>query len=308
MQDYQILLYYMYTKIENPETFAAEHLAFCQSLDLRGRIIVAEEGINGTVSGTKQATDAYMTAMHQDARFAEMVFKVDPSSSHAFKKMYVRHKSEIVNLQLENDVNPTEVTGKRLQPKAFHQYLESEDVVVIDGRNDYEYDIGHFRNAIRPDIRAFREFPEWFAQHKDEIAGKKVLTYCTGGIRCEKLSAYLISQGVEDVYQLDGGIVTYSKDPEVRGHLFDGKCYVFDERIAVRVNYTDEDVVISQCEHCHAPCDRYINCGYLDCHRQHLCCEECEKVYHGFCDEDCERRAKAENRVDANVEHLQSPA
>ncbi|WAH38929.1 oxygen-dependent tRNA uridine(34) hydroxylase TrhO [Alicyclobacillus dauci] len=305
MQDYQILLYYKYTAIDVPEQFVKEHREFCESLGLRGRIIVAPEGINGTVSGPIKATQIYMDALHQDSRFSDMVFKIDPSEGHAFKKLIVRHKKEIVNLHLEHDVDPRLESGKRLSPKEFHEMLKREDVVVIDGRNDYEYEIGHFRNAIRPDVKAFREFPQWIEAHKDEFTGKTVLTYCTGGIRCEKLSGYLVRQGLRDVYQLDGGIVTYSKDPEVQGHLFDGKCYVFDERIAVKVNHTDEDVVVSHCEHCGEPCDRYINCGYLDCHRQHLCCESCEREWYGFCSHECEQEAKERDRVDPLVLHLQ---
>ncbi|GEO25862.1 UPF0176 protein YbfQ [Alicyclobacillus acidoterrestris] len=305
MSQYQVLLYYMYTPIENPDQFASEHTALCESLGLLGRIIVAAEGINGTVSGTVASTEEYMRVMHEDARFKDMVFKVDEADGHTFKRLSVRVKNEIVNFRLEEDVDPRRLTGQKLDPKRFHEMLQRDDVVVIDGRNDYEYEIGHFRNAIKPEVKAFREFPKWFEQHKDEFKGKKVLTYCTGGIRCEKLSGYLVREGLSEVYQLDGGIVTYSKDPEVRGHLFDGKCYVFDERIAVRVNYTDEDVVVSRCEHCGQSCDRYVNCGYLDCHRQHLCCEACEVEMRGFCSSECERAAKENDRVDPLVEHLQ---
>jgi UPF0176 protein len=198
------------------------------------------------------------------------------------------------------------LTGKRLSPEEFHEMLQRDDVVVLDGRNDYEYEIGHFRKAIRPDVRTFREFPEWIQAHRDEFQGKKVLTYCTGGIRCEKLSGYLLKQGLDEVYQLDGGIVTYGKDPKVKGHLFDGKCYVFDGRIAVRINHTDEDTVIAHCSHCGQPSDRYINCAYLDCHRQHICCEQCEQMTAGFCSEECEVSAKREGRIDPLFMHLQA--
>ncbi|MFB5191070.1 oxygen-dependent tRNA uridine(34) hydroxylase TrhO [Alicyclobacillus fastidiosus] len=306
MKNYQILLYYMYTPIEDPEQFARDHAALCESLGLLGRIIVASEGINGTVSGLVESTEAYMQIMHADARFKDMVFKVDASDKHAFKKLSVRHKREIVNFHLDEDIDPRVETGKKLKPKEFHDMLQRDDVVVIDGRNDYEYEIGHFRKAIKPDVKAFREFPQWFEEHRDELAGKTVLTYCTGGIRCEKLSGFLVREGLNDVYQLDGGIVTYSKDPEVRGHLFDGKCYVFDERIAVQINQTDEDVVVSRCEHCDKACDRYINCGYLDCHRQHICCEDCERTMRGFCSAECEVQAKSNDRVDPLVLHLQT--
>jgi UPF0176 protein len=295
--DYQILLYYQYVRIIDHETFAKEHLQFCSSLGLRGRIIVSSEGLNGTVSGTVEATNAYMDHMHRDPRFSDMVFKIDQAEQHAFKKMFVRTKKEIVNLSLEKDINPKVLTGKRLKPREFYEYLKRDDVIVIDGRNDYEFDIGHFRKAVRPSVKAFRQFPEWIREHKDEFQGKKILTYCTGGIRCEKLSGLFLREGFEDVYQLDGGIVTYGKDPEAQGQLFDGKCYVFDERISVPINQV-EDIVVGRCTHCNTPTDRYINCGYLDCHLQHICCEKCDEEFHGFCSYQCEQEAYERNRVD----------
>lgn len=285
---YRILLYYKYVQIINIEQFAVDHRQLCNDIGLKGRIIVAEEGINGTVSGTYEQTDAYIHAMRMDARFADMEFKQDDYRQHAFKKMVVRIKPEIVRLKLEKDINPTEVTGKRLSPKEFHEQLPKDDVIVIDGRNDYEYEIGHFRNAIRPDVKAFREFPEWIRENLSEYKDKKILAYCTGGIRCEKLSGFLIQEGFRDVSQLHGGIVTYGKDPDVRGDLFDGKCYVFDERISVPVNQID-DVIVGQCHHCGKPEDRYINCSYLSCHDQHIVCEECEIEHSGYCSEECRR-------------------
>jgi UPF0176 protein len=289
---YQILLYYKYVQMDDPTEFAQQHLDFCKSVGLRGRILVAGEGINGTVSGTVEQTEAYMEAMHADPRFTDMVFKIDASDEPAFKKMFVRVKNEIVNFSLDDDVNPTEVTGKYLEPREFYEALQQDDVVVIDARNDYEYDIGHFRNAIRPDVEAFREFPEWVRENLNQFKDKKILTYCTGGIRCEKFSGFLLKEGFKDVSQLHGGIVTYGKDPEVQGRLFDGKCYVFDERISVPVNQTDEDVVVGRCHHCGKPADRYINCAYPKCHLQHICCEACEEAHEGFCSPEC-----AENMV-----------
>lgn len=303
---HQILLYYKYVAIDNPVEFAEAHLQLCQSLRLLGRIIVAREGINGTVSGTFEDTVAYMEMMRSDERFADMPFKIDMSGSHAFKRISVRVKKEIVHLGLEEDINPNTLTGIHLKPTQFHDMLLQDDVVVIDGRNDYEYEIGHFRGAIRPDVQTFREFPAWIRDRKEEFQGKKILTYCTGGIRCEKLSGLLLREGLEDVYQLDGGIVTYSKDPTVQGHLFDGKCYVFDERISVRINHTDEDVVMGFCEHCGEPSDRYRNCGNLDCHRQHICCEACESEHKGFCSKECHDVAHENLRVDPLVKHLQT--
>jgi len=285
---YRVLLYYKFVRIEDPETFAREHLAYCKELDVKGRIIVAEEGINGTISGTVAQTDAYMAHLRQDDRFKDIVFKIDEVDGHVFKKMFVRHKKELVTFRADEEIDPNVLTGKYLTPKQFYEELQKEDVIVLDGRNDYEYDIGHFRGAIRPEVKSFREFPDWIRNNLSQYKDKKIITYCTGGIRCEKLTAFMLKEGFKDVAQLQGGIVTYGKDPEVKGKLFDGKCYVFDERISVPINRTGEDVVVGRCYHCGKPEDRYINCKYDFCHRQHICCPECEEKYRGFCSPECE--------------------
>ncbi|GIO94196.1 MULTISPECIES: oxygen-dependent tRNA uridine(34) hydroxylase TrhO [Paenibacillus] len=296
-QQYQILLYYKFVPIPDPEAFKDEHLQYCKELGLKGRILVAAEGINGTVSGTIEQTEQYMRDMHANPLFADMVFKVDPSEGHAFKKMFVRHRKELVTFRVEDELDPNVISGKRLSPKEFFEYLQREDVIVIDGRNDYEYDIGHFRNAIRPDVQSFREFPEWIRENLSEHKDKTILTYCTGGIRCEKLTGFMLKEGFQDVAQLDGGIVTYGKDPEVQGRLFDGKCYVFDERISVPINRTDEDIVVGKCHHCGKPEDRYINCDNDACHLQHICCEECEELHNSCCSAECEEIVAASHHA-----------
>lgn len=299
--DYRVLLYYKFVNIEYPELFAREHLNLCKDLGLRGRILVAEEGINGTVSGLKENTEEYMKILHKDPRFSDMTFKIDEAKENAFKKMYVRRRKSIITLKEEDDVNPQVRKGKYLKPKEFYEMLQRDDVIVVDGRNDYEYDIGHFRGAIRPEIKNFKEFPKWIEENLSEHKDKKVISYCTGGIRCEKLTGVLMNKGFDEVYHLEGGIVTYGKDPEVQGRFFDGKCYVFDERIAVQVNNTEEDVVISKCSHCGKLCDRYINCTNDDCHDQHLCCTACEEKYKGFCSEDCVKYIQEHPERDARI-------
>lgn len=284
---YRVLLYYKFIKIEDPQTFAKEHLEFCKELGLKGRILVAEEGINGTISGTVEATQAYIDAMHRDERFSDMVFKIDEEDQMAFRKMYVRPRKSIIILLPEDDVNPNEIVGAYLKPKEWHEMLQRDDVIIVDGRNDYEYEVGHFRGAIKPDVKNFKEFPGWIENNLSEYKDKKILTYCTGGIRCEKLTGVFLNQGFNEVYHLEGGIVTYGKDPEVQGRLWDGKCYVFDNRITVPINSTEEDIIISKCSHCGNPSDRYINCSNDDCHDQHICCEECESKFEGFCSQDC---------------------
>ena len=240
---YRVLLYYLYVPIENHEEFAAEHLAACKELELKGRILVASEGINGTVSGTIEQTNQYMDMMRSDSRFADIVFKIDEADGHAFKKMHVRPKNELVTLRLEDDINPNQTTGNYLSPKEFFEQMQDENTVVLDARNDYEYDLGHFRGAVKPDITNFRDLPDWVRENKQMFEGKKILTYCTGGIRCEKFSGWLVKEGFEDVSQLHGGIATYGKDPEVQGDLWDGQMYVFDERIAVPINQKEHVIV-----------------------------------------------------------------
>ncbi|ALC87046.1 sulfurtransferase [Bacillus sp. FJAT-22090] len=295
---YRVLLYYKYVPIEDPVTFAQEHLAACKGIGLKGRILVSNEGINGTCSGTIEQTDAYMNMMKADERFADMVFKIDEAEGHAFKKMHVRPKKEIVHLGLEEDINPNELTGNYLSPKEFFEQMQAEDTIVIDARNDYEFDLGHFRGAIRPEIRNFRDLPEWIRDNKEMFEGKKVLTYCTGGIRCEKFSGWLVREGFEDVGQLHGGIATYGKDPEVRGQLWDGQMYVFDERIAVPINQV-EHVVVGKDHFTGEPCERYVNCANPDCNDKILCSEENEHKYLRSCSHEC--RVHPRNRY--IVEH-----
>lgn len=283
---YRVLLYYMYVKIDNPEAFAKHHLRQCKEIGLKGRILVAEEGINGTVSGTVEQTNEYMKIMKADERFANMVFKIDETDLHAFKKMHVRPRKEIVTLSLKDDVNPNETTGKYLEPQQFFEAMQQEDTVIIDARNDYEYDIGHFRGAIRPEVEAFRDLPNWIRENNKLLEGKKILTYCTGGIRCEKFSGWLVKEGYEDVSQLHGGIVTYGKDPEVKGELWDGQCYVFDDRISVPINQK-EHVIVGKDHFTGEACERYVNCANPECDKRFMTTVDNEFKYLRSCSHEC---------------------
>ena len=286
IKEYRVLLYYLYVPIENPEELAAEHLQFCKNLGLKGRILIGSEGINGTVSGTVSQTNQYMDMMKKHPLFNKIVFKIDEADCHALKKMHVRPRKEIVTLKLEDDINPNEITGQYLSPLEFYEAMKQEDTVVIDARNDYEYDLGHFKGAIRPDIRNFRDLPQWVRENKEMFMDKKILTYCTGGIRCEKFSGWLLKEGFKDVSQLHGGIVVYGKDSVVQGENWDGKLYVFDERISVPVN-RKEHVIIGRDHFTNEPCERYVNCGNPECNRQILCSEENEHKHLRGCTIEC---------------------
>ncbi len=284
---YLVLLYYLYVDIEAPMSYRDQQRVLCAGLDLLGRIIVAKEGINGTVSGTRASCEAYMKAMHADPLTADMTFKIDEESDHVFPKLSVKARDEIVTLGLQNeDFSPNETTGNHLSPAEWKAAMDESDTVILDARNDYEFDLGHFKNAIRPDIGNFKELPTWINEHRSELEGKKILTYCTGGIRCEKFSGYLVREGFDNVNQLLGGIVEYGKDPTVRGENYDGECYVFDQRIGVPINHVNASIV-SSCCHCDVKSSRYINCAYTPCNAQHFCCAACEEKSQRYCGEDC---------------------
>lgn len=226
-------------------------------------------------------------SLHEDQRFSSMPFKIDEVDGHIFQKLFVRVKQELVTFRSDLPTDPTRATGRRLSPAEWKERLERGDAIILDGRTDYEFDIGHFRGAIRPDIESFREFPQWIREHLGKNKDTPILTYCTGGIRCEKLTAFMLADGFSNVYQLDGGIVTYGKDKETQGALWDGLCYVFDERIAVEINHTEDRRVVGRCFHCDSPTERYINCANVLCNRQHLACSECEAQFSHTCSVAC---------------------
>ena len=290
MAKYQTLLYYCYTEIAEAEQFAADHLKFCKSLNLVGRIIVADEGLNGTVSGTAESCKTYMDAIYADGRFHSIEFKIDEVEEPSFIKMHCRYKSEIVHSGLRDPkiINPTKKTGVHLEPKEFLKMKDREDVVVLDVRSNYEHSLGKFKNAVTLDIDNFRDFPAMInelAKYKD----KKILTYCTGGIKCEKASALLLHEGFPEVYQLHGGIIKYGK--EVGGEDFEGQCYVFDNRVAVEVNIVNP-VIISKCYNCAKTTAKMINCANPECNEHFTQCDDCGDRLDGCCSDQCQQHPR----------------
>ena len=282
MKDYHVLLYYCYIRIEDPELFREDHHLFCLNNNLLGRIIIASEGLNGTVSGLKADCEAYMKYVKSDARFASLEFKVEEYHQHAFQKLHVRTKPEIVNLGLP-EIDPNEQTGMHLEPEQFKAMKDREDVVILDVRSKYEHKLGKFKNAVTLDIDNFREFPDK-VQELESLKEKKVLTYCTGGIKCEKASAFLLDQGFENVYQLHGGIIKYGI--EAGGEDFEGQCYVFDNRIAADVNKVNPSIV-SKCHVCQTPSARMVNCANPICNIHIPICENCGEKLEGACSTEC---------------------
>jgi UPF0176 protein len=208
-------------------------------------------------------------------------FKVENSPTHTFQKLHVRVKEEIVNSDL--NVNPSVRTGKHLEPSDFKKIKDDDDVVLIDMRSNYEHTIGKFKNAITFDMENLRELPDHLKEI-EHLKNKKIITYCTGGIKCEKASAYLLEQGFENVYQLHGGIIKYGL--EEGGEDFDGKCYVFDNRLSVDVNSINPKV-IAQCFVCKEHSERMINCANPICNEHIPMCEKCSEKLEGACSEAC---------------------
>lgn len=282
MKKHTVLLYYCYTPIATLEEFREEHHLFCLSLNLVGRIIVAPEGLNGTISGTAESCQIYMDTLKADPQFSAIDFKIDLSDNPAFQKMHVRVKSEIVHVGLHH-IDPNKRTGLHLEPEEFKKMKDDPDVVILDVRSNYEHSVGRFKNAVTLDIDNFREFPDK-VNELQKFKDKKVLTYCTGGIKCEKASAYLLEQGFENVYQLHGGIIKYGI--ETGGEDFEGKCYVFDNRITVDVNQVNPKI-ISQCYVCGTLNDRMVNCANAICNIHIPVCEKCGWEMEGACSDSC---------------------
>lgn len=281
---YRILLYYCYAEINDTEAYREEHHLFCVDNNIRGRVIISSEGLNGTVSGLKEACVKYMNYIQSDPRFAKTEFKIDEHDKHAFAKINVRHKEEIVHSSLRN-IDPNVRTGVHLDPEEFKKLKDQEDVVILDVRSNYEHELGKFKNAVTLDIDNFRDFPEK-VKELEHLKNKKILTYCTGGIKCEKASAYLLEQGFKDVYQLHGGIIRYGL--EAGGEDFEGKCYVFDNRVTVDVNNINPTVV-STCHVCDTQSDRMVNCANPKCNLHVSICEKCGWEMEGACSEACQK-------------------
>jgi UPF0176 protein len=228
-----------------------------------------------------------MADLHADARFAHTEFKTEPYETHAFQKLNVRVKDEIVHSGLKH-INPNEKTGEYLEPDEFKKMKDQEDVVVVDVRSNYENKVGKFKNAIAFDMDNFRDFPEK-VQELERYKDKKIITYCTGGIKCEKASAYLLEKGFKNVYQLHGGIIKYGL--EAGGEDFEGKCYVFDNRVVADVNKVNP-TIISKCHICDTNCDRMVNCANAECNKHVPICERCADEMEGACSEKCKSHPK----------------
>lgn len=281
-----ILLFYKYTDIANPEAIRSWQRELCSELGLTGRVILAEEGINATLGGTDENCKKYIEIMDKHPLFGNIDWKLADGDATAFPKLKISVKEEIVRLGVDPKKVTVKDTGIHLSPEEVHELLNTnKDLIVLDTRNDYEFQVGRFTNAIIPPINTFREFPEYIDKNLDSFKDKEVLMYCTGGVRCERATAYLNVQGVaKKVYQINGGIQRYiEKYPD--GH-FRGSNYVFDNRVTVRIN----NDILGSCTLCTKPWDQYINCVNVLCNKHVLVCPPCKEQYNTTCGSVCQEK------------------
>lgn len=295
--------------LADPEEDKKKQKALCEKLGLKGRIILANEGINGTVEGTVENTEKYIGEVGKDARFATINWKKSVGTGDAFPRISVKTRKEIVSLHLEDsvgvcDINPNQITGKHLKPKELHDWITTgKEFYIVDMRNAYEFKIGHFENSILPPMENFRDLPKVVEQIK-HLKDKTVLTVCTGGVRCEKASGFLITQGFIDVYQLENGIVSYME--KYPNEDFKGKLYVFDQRVAMGF-YTDDPKheIIGKCDSCRETSENYVNCSNPVCHRHFIACVKCLEKGDGkaFCPGGCvlSRHGRKISSIEANL-------
>ncbi len=282
METNRILLYYLFTPIADPEAVRLWQKALCESLGLRGRILISTQGINGTVGGSMEAAKKYVRAMREYAPFKPMEFKWSQGGAEDFPRMSIKVRKEIVSFgapeELEVDESGVIGGGVHLAPRELHELIEAkkeagEDVVFFDGRNAMEAAIGRMKGAIVPDVATTHDFRRELDSGKyDHLKDKPIVTYCTGGIRCEVLSGMMRRRGFNEVYQMDGGIVRYGETFGDKG-LWEGSLYVFDKRM--HLEFSDDAVTIGECSECGAPTNDYVDCGNVSCRSLRLVCPSC---------------------------------
>ncbi|CAM4379544.1 MAG: hypothetical protein LEGION0403_FIIPPAGN_00681 [Legionella sp.] len=232
MQEVIIASFYKFVPIDNYESMREPLLAQMNTHHVKGSIILAAEGINGSVAGPRENIDRFYQCMRQDVRLADLRFKETVDKENPFEKARVKLRTEIVSMGISN-VDPLKTVGTYLSPEKWNELIQDPEVILIDTRNDYEYDLGTFKNAINPNTENFRNFPEYVEQHLLDKKDKKIAMFCTGGIRCEKSTAYLKDLGFPEVYHLQDGILHYIETMPKEKSLWDGQCFVFDNRVAV---------------------------------------------------------------------------
>nr|WP_231705921.1 MULTISPECIES: rhodanese-related sulfurtransferase [unclassified Arthrobacter] len=278
----RIALYYAFTPLSDPDAVRLWQRTLCEKLGLRGRILISRDGINGTVGGDLDAVKAYVKATREYPAFKKMDVKYSEGSAEDFPRLSVKVRDEIVSFgapgELKVDENGVVGGGTHLRPEELHELVEQkekagEEVVFFDGRNAFEAQIGKFKGAVVPDVSTTHDFISELESGKyDDLKDKPVVTYCTGGIRCEVLSSLMVNRGFKEVYQMKGGIVRYGETYGDKG-LWEGSLYVFDKRM--HTEFTDDAVTIGRCVRCEAPTSKFENCSNPSCRKLTLYCADC---------------------------------
>lgn len=279
-----IVAYYHLVTIENPMVELKNHRTFLAQRDVRSRIYISENGINCQMSASNIHAKEYMDWIASRPEFFDVKFKIDPYHSHAFPKLSIKYRKQLVAFNTEVDFS---LRGEHVSPEEWKDMLEKDDGhIVLDIRNDYEWKVGRFNSAECPPCQTSQQFKDYAIELKEKVdkKTKPVMMYCTGGIRCEFFSALLKAEGFEKVYQLDGGVINYGHKQGSKH--WEGKLFVFDDRMTTPIS-EEEAPVVGSCHHCNKPNETYYNCANMSCNGLFLCCPDCLKEYAGCCKESC---------------------
>ena len=280
------LSFYRYVIIDNPDELRDQLYIAWDQLQCNGRIYLAQEGINAQMTIPEHHLEQFIAHLNSIPQLSEMPLKYAlEDDGKSFLKLKIKVRPKIVADGLNDATFDVTKVGKHLDPVEFHELVGKDDVIVVDMRNKYESEVGRFKNAFCPDASTFREEIKIVVKQLAEQKNKKILLYCTGGVRCEKASAWLNHHGFTDVNQLYGGIIAYVSEIQQQGleSRFIGKNFVFDERLGERVTAH----IIAKCHTCGQPCDTHINCAFDPCHKLFIQCKSCQEAYQGCCCEEC---------------------
>lgn len=283
----KVILYYKFVPVADPAMTMRWQKELCARLGLKGRVIISQHGINGTLGGDIENLREYKREMNRSVVFKGIMYKWSDGTGNDFPKLSVKVRDELVSFGAADEIKVDDTGviggGQHLKPEAVHKLVEErDDVVFFDGRNAYEAAVGKFKDAVVPETKTTRDFLDDLAGDKyDDIKDKPVVTYCTGGIRCEALSVLMKNRGFKEVYQIDGGIVKYGEKYGDDG-LWEGALHIFDDRMTRR--FSDKSKDIGECVHCQGKTSRYINCANVACNRLVLVCDDCDtKTYCADC-------------------------
>jgi UPF0176 protein len=288
--EFRVAALYRFCRLDDHESLRAPLAAFCCGQGIKGTLLLASEGINGTVAGRPEAISALIERLEAIPQLSGLDVKYSSAREMPFHRMKVRLKREIVTMGVDG-IDPTASAGTHVEPSGWNALIADPDTVVIDTRNDYEVRLGSFAGAVDPQTRSFRDFPAWARQHREELNGRKVAMFCTGGIRCEKATAYVKSLGVDQVFHLKGGILKYLEDVPEGESLWRGECFVFDERVAVTHGLAEGEAEL--CRACRMPVTPEERKSPK--FREGISCERCHDLR---TDEDRARYAERQRQVE----------